>query len=159
MGLNVLSGYYVNKRNKLIVSHFEPLPDIILDNISTIPEYIPDFLIILCFIYFFIFNYHFLNRAIIIHTCSMTMRSLCIIVTSYPSPKLGENLYHPKYDLMFSGHTTTYFCLAFDIIGYSLGILGSITMLYTHNHYTSDILIAVFITELLKGNMYLNIYF
>jgi hypothetical protein len=51
---------------------------------------------------------------------------------------------------MFSGHTVILFSAAYSFVGYTIAILGAISILCARQHYTIDVLIAVIIVELLK---------
>jgi hypothetical protein len=160
--LNSVSIYIINKRGKLLISEQSPLPDIILDNLTSISkivlpcnEFIPDIFLIINLLYIYYTNFLLINHCLVVHTCAMTMRSLTVLLTTYPASKEKKNKYHTNYDLMFSGHVATLFSLAVDPISYILAILGSFSVLAAHQHYSADVAVSILITELIKTNMYI----
>lgn len=107
------------------------------------------------------------------HTVVVGMRALCVSVTILPTPVMLYR--HPESvpdsravrwymsviltpnDLMFSGHAALYMLLAcvwttyivdtwaYCAVAWVVGLLLSVSLVVTRQHYTSDIVVAVFL--------------
>lgn len=124
------------------------------------------------------------RRLLTCWTVLLVLRTLTIAFTSYPDPSdscQGEDPAPVWWklescgDMMFSGHTTALFSIAYILldaypwfptrVGASLlhtasaacVLFGALVILFTRLHYTDDVLVAGFLTSLVYATYYLGI--
>lgn len=148
--VNHLASKFASKRALLIQD--KPLPDILHDVFPKIHYHLPDYLLLLCFLYtYFKFQIHDID--IVRLLCSLSLRPIFICLTTFPAsdeeersnPSLYDKIFLSKHDLMFSGHTC---CFQFfgSVIGGSMGFsvswLFPFSLIAARQHYTIDVVVA-----------------
>ena len=156
--ITIISILIASKRQKPIVDS-KPLPDIGHEIFPRIPQFIPDILVL-----FSILSLVFLRcipSANYVKSICLVyiLRSIIITSTIYPPPRIL--LYGSCADLMFSGHTVTFYAVADLLDAHTqscritttilLRVIFPITLISARMHYTSDVLVAAAIMHLLPG--------
>lgn len=136
--LNTISSFYVKKRaEKLLNQPYVPLPDILHSILPKINTLIPDYFLFFCICLIFnksILN-NFENNLLILGLC-LILRSFTVFITIMPTcmPKPDTNniyssLFVSTHDLMFSGHTIFFICVANIIDNLSIKIIGPLLLI------------------------------
>ena len=148
--LNLGSTYIATYRAKLLPDNSKPLPDVCLEILPVFPDWIPDTFILCVFLIDVMLPFQFENF-LIVSSNAMFIRSITTWVTTFPTPlSSSSTLGYGQHDLMFSGHTVILFSAAHSFVGYTIAILGAISILCARQQYAIDVLIAIIIVELLK---------
>jgi len=148
--LNLGSTYIATYRAKQLPDKSKPLPDVCLEILPVLPDWIPDTFILCVCLIDVLLPFQFENF-LIVSSNAMFIRAITTWVTTFPTPLLSSStLGYGQHDLMFSGHTVILFSAAHSFVGYTIAILGAISILCARQHYTIDVLIAIIIVELLK---------
>jgi hypothetical protein len=154
---NKLASIYAEHRASggKLLNPYQPLPDIIQEILPKINTHIPDYLLCTLLLFCVIFkniNYRELNALVF----SLLTRPLFIIVTTLPAcmpTKKGpvsiySSLFLSSFDLMFSGHTCVFMFIG-KILENNFGIFVQlilpITLIMARQHYTIDVLCAMFV--------------
>lgn len=85
-----------------------------------------------------------------LQTKAFSLRALTLSLTDYPPPVVRESIWAGR-DLMFSGHTLVLFSFARCPVTYALAATGAAVSTLSREHYTSDVVVSVVVTELLKA--------
>ena len=160
--LNRLAALFAEYRaKKNIYLPYKELPDIIQENLPVLQTHIPDYLLLLSIIYYILCNYflsinnnYYINLNSLL--CSLSIRPIFICVTTLPScVKIKDikktwytNMFTRTHDLMFSGHTCIFIFFGKIIggfIGYFIEFILPISLIMARQHYTIDVLTAMFI--------------
>jgi hypothetical protein len=159
-GLNICAAYLATHRAKQLSANIRPLPDVLLEILPILPDWIPDIFVLIIIlldilvpfiIHGDVNDYSGLKHIVNMFTYIMFIRSLTTWVTTLPSPLLTKSsLGYGQHDLIFSGHTAIMFCAAKSNIGYLFAGIGTLTVLCARQHYTVDVIIAIVIVELTK---------
>ena len=133
------------------------MPDILIsERLPTVPWYFPDLCLLAQIVYniFFTKNFH-LRSFFALNARLLFMRSLVVWVTSIP--EVDEFSHYQLWevnDIMFSGHTATLLSASFDPISYCISAVGGLFLIMGRQHYTMDVLISVFLTEVYKKSLW-----
>ena len=148
--LNLGSAYMATYRAKRLPNNSKPLPDVCLEILPVLPDWIPDAFILCVCLIDVVLPLQFENF-LIVSSNAMFIRAITTWITTFPTPLLSSStLGYGQHDLMFSGHTVILFSAATSYFGYAIAILGAISILCARQHYSIDVLIAIIIVELLK---------
>jgi len=177
---NTISSYYNTYKAETIMNKpYNPLIDIIQDNIIKTYIHLPDYLLgIVCistFIKLYIYNCNLYNLYLNLYSLnlSLLLRSVTITVTILPScipisfnnkkKNIYEKLFNSSHDLIFSGHTIVFTFLSKLLIdnsnnyviyiGNIIQYLFPITLITSRQHYTIDVLIAMIIYRFFMFNV------
>jgi len=133
---------------------YEPLPDIIHDNIPVINFYMPDKFILLLII-LVIINIYSLNdlyKNFICMLICLIIRAFVIRFTILPSciplniinkkQSFYDKMFLSSHDLMFSGHTIYYFFFGNILNLNIIKVIGSFLSIASRQHYTIDVFVA-----------------
>lgn len=153
MAINRVAAFYANKwaTRRWKGRSPPPLPDVALDRLPHLPYWVPEAFLLVAVLNCALFG----NMTVFFQVArpAMLMRALLILVTLYPTPVLNTFVGYGTYDLMFSGHTTLLLAASNTPGEYAWALAGMLSILASRQHYTSDVLVAAFIVELLKKNI------
>ena len=136
----------------------QPLPDVLHDHLLTLPNHVPDYLLLLCILYILLLGYHVNETDLIRFLCSLTLRPLFMCQTTFPScyqhgvdfenknASWYSRLFLSKHDLMFSGHTCLFMFFGSTVkgpVGWIMKYLMPWTLVAARYHYTIDITVAM----------------
>jgi len=149
---------------------FDIFPDVKLDPMSDVILYI----LLMSLVFRIIFHPRGLSisrRFIVICGCVYFVRSLTLVVTSFPDPQARCQDYDASWslwgaasfscgDMMFSGRTVLLMLVALCWTEYTksivvrcviwvVAIAGMLSLIISRSHYTIDILISIFVTALI----------
>jgi hypothetical protein len=127
-----------------------PLPDILLHRLPVLPYWVPELFMLAAVARAFT-DRDRLAQFLAVTTPAMLFRALVICTTFYPTPLLCPPHWgYGANDLMFSGHTVMLFAAARARWEYVVAALGALSIIAARHHYTSDVVVAVGLVELLK---------
>lgn len=90
-----------------------------------------------------------LGSVLRVQTYGFALRASTVVLTHYPppSPHMG---WWGANDLMFSGHTVVLTSLAWTRTGRMCACVGCAAIIFSREHYTADVWVAMVITLLLQ---------
>lgn len=169
---NIISSNLAKKRaEKNLKNPYEPLPDIIHDNIKPIPFYYPDrFMYLLIFITIIKLpslikknNIVFFEKLLLCVGLCLLLRTITINLTIFPSciPKnriskklcLYDSFFLSSHDFMFSGHTIFYIFFSHILNNNLIQIIGPLLSILSRQHYTIDVFVSFTVFYLIYQNL------
>jgi len=153
--INTIASFFSQKRaHTYIKQPYEPLPDLIHQYISPIPQKTPDFILLGLFVYCYLYtqlNYHALNTLL----WSLSIRPIFLIATTFPAcskkqtnnTSLYSKVFLSTHDLMFSGHTCLFSFFGTLMHNNIVHYAFPITLIVSRQHYTIDVLCSLLVYE------------